>query len=71
MTVDPGQFRPYGSQIESSLRNLDAHDLFHGLAVTQAVHEAAQAADPVGHMRKVDKIPMFDQPLQPPVHVAD
>ena len=35
------------------------------------MHEAAQAAYPVGNVYKVDKVPLFDQPLQSPVDIAD
>ena len=70
MAVDAGQLGPNCSQVERPLRHLDAHDLLDGLAVSQGVLKAAQAADPVGHMDKIDEVPIFHQSFEAPMDIT-
>ena len=71
MAVQPGKFTPNRTQIFCAVRHLNIHDVLHRLAVSHAVHEAANAADAFGDINIILKIPFFDQFFQSAVDKAD
>src|ERR1039458_8897482 len=64
MAVQAGELAPDGPQVERAGRHRDVHDRFHRLAVGLAVDKAADAADALGDIDKLDVVLLLDELLQ-------
>ena len=71
MAVETGNFVPDGTQVLRPFRNFNFHQAFDGLAVTPAMTERTDAADPFRYIHIFLEAALLYQFFQPPVNIPN